>query len=58
MATSKDIEVKLGKNQQGAKLDDDTKILRWKLALEPKSSQKMEFDYSVKYPKNRRLILN
>ena len=41
----------------GAELDDDTGILTWKLDLEPGSSEKLTFKYSVRYPKKEIIIL-
>jgi len=51
------IEVKIG-NYRGAKLDKDSKILKWELQITPENTQKIGFDYSVKYPKRNRVVLD
>ena len=57
VAITDDIEVKIG-NYKGADLDKNSKILRWKLRLPSESAQKIGFDYSVKYPKRNRVVLD
>jgi len=56
--TTSSIEVKVGNYSKNAKLDTTTKILEWALKLAPNQMEKLTFDYGVKYPKNKRLILN
>ncbi|MET0463083.1 MAG: mucoidy inhibitor MuiA family protein [Chitinophagaceae bacterium] len=52
VSTSKEIEIdKL--NYPAGKLEDDTKKVSWSVVLEPKKEQKLQFGYSVKYPKDR-----
>ncbi len=51
------IEVKIG-TYKGAKLDKESKILKWELQLAAESAQKIGFDYSVKYPKRNRVVLD
>jgi hypothetical protein len=41
----------------GAKLDNQTGILTWNFDLEPGASKKLEFKYSVRYPKKEVIIL-
>jgi len=41
----------------GAKLDNETGILTWNFDLEPGVSKKLEFKYSVRYPKKEVIIL-
>ncbi len=56
ISTNKDIEVeKL--SFEGGKLDDDTKKITWKLAVDPKKETKLHLGYSVKYPKGKTLQL-
>jgi uncharacterized protein (TIGR02231 family) len=52
VSTSKEIEVDKLSYANG-KLEDDTKKVSWTLSLEPKKEQKLQFGYSVKYPKDR-----
>ncbi|MCG2615566.1 mucoidy inhibitor MuiA family protein [Terrimonas sp. NA20] len=52
VSTSKEIEIdKL--NYPAGKLEDDTKKVSWSVVLEPKKEHKLQFGYSVKYPKDR-----
>ena len=42
----------------GAKLNDETKVITWSYTIDPKQSKKMEMKYSVKYPKEKKLQLD
>ncbi len=57
ISTLKEIEVDDLK-YDGAKLNDETKIITWTSAIDPKQSKKMEMKYSVKYPKEKKLQLD
>lgn len=57
VAITGDIEVKIGA-YKGAKLNKDSKILKWELQIAPENTQKIGFDYSVKYPKRNRVVLD
>ncbi len=57
ISTMKEIEVDDLK-YDGAKLNDDTKVVTWNYTVEPKQQKKMELKYSVKYPKEKRLQLD
>ncbi len=48
----KDIEVELLESS-GAKYNEESGKLEWRVILEPGEAQKFEFKYSVKYPKNQ-----
>lgn len=52
ISTNKEIEID-NKEYPGAKLDDQTQKLTWQPKLEPKGETKLNFKYSVKYPKER-----
>jgi hypothetical protein len=41
-----------------AKIEEKTGEVKWEFSLEPGKSEEFELKYSVKYPKNRRLILD
>jgi len=41
----------------GAKLDNETGIMKWNFDLEPGASKKLAFKYSVRYPKKEIIIL-
>jgi hypothetical protein len=57
ISTLKEIEVEDLK-YDGAKLNDETKIITWTHTIDPKQSKKMEIKYSVKYPKEKKLQLD
>lgn len=57
ISTLKEIEIDDLK-YDGAKLNDETKIITWTYAIDPKQSKKMEMKYSVKYPKEKKLQLD
>lgn len=50
----KSIEVKNG-NYSGAELDEKTGGLTWKKTMNPQSSEKISFDYQLKYPDRARI---
>jgi hypothetical protein len=56
VSTREEIEVEL-KNHSGAKFDSETGKLKWSFDLKPGKTEEMELRYSVKYPKNRNLII-
>lgn len=56
ISTTDEIEVTQGK-YQGATLDEDTGKLVWKIKMAPTESKTLTFNYSVKYPKKKRLQL-
>ncbi len=57
ISTLKEIEVDDIK-YEGAKLNDETKIITWTHTIDAKQSKKMELRYSVKYPKEKKLQLD
>jgi Domain of unknown function (DUF4139)/N-terminal domain of unknown function (DUF4140) len=57
ISPQKEIEVDDMK-YEGAKLNDDTKVITWSYTIDPKQQKKMEFKYSVKYPKDKNLKLD
>ena len=56
VSTLEEIEVDV-KELSGAKLDSETGKLKWSFDLKPGMTEEMELRYSVKYPKNRNLII-
>lgn len=56
VSTVDDIEVDV-ENKSGAQLNNDKGEIKWKFTLEPGSSKEFELRYSVKYSKQRDLIL-
>lgn len=56
ISTTSEIEVKLESHKK-ADVDKDTGLLKWKFNLASNSSEKMNFKYSVKYPKRKRVVL-
>jgi uncharacterized protein (TIGR02231 family) len=57
ISTLKEIEVEDLK-YEGAKLNDETKIITWTHTIDPKQLKKMEMKYSIKYPKEKKLQLD
>lgn len=55
LSTIKEVEVKLDESND-ALLNPETGVLTWKVALKPGESRKYRFAYSVKYPKDKRII--
>jgi len=56
VSKEKDIEVELIDNG-GASVEKETGMLRWEVVLEPGQVKKLNFKYSVKYPKERILAI-
>jgi uncharacterized protein (TIGR02231 family) len=56
LSTDKQIEIEQGETS-GAKYDETTGFLSWKLNLKSAETQKIKFSYSVKYPKDKNLRL-
>lgn len=56
VSKEKEIEVELLENG-GARVDKETGMLRWEVILEPGQVKKLNFKYSVKYPKERILSI-
>ena len=57
VAVTDAIEVKIG-SFKGASIEKDSKILKWELQIAPDQTQQIGFDYSVKYPKRNRVVLD
>ncbi len=55
-STDKDIVVEKGEAKE-ATLDELTNKLTWRLKIDPAKEKKIGFGYSVKYPKNRTVVL-
>ncbi len=56
VSTNQEIEVDV-QNISGAKHDPDTGEIMWELTLKPAETRELELKYSVKYPRNRNLII-
>ncbi len=56
LSVRSEIEV-FDQKYEGATLDEKTGILNWNLTLNPGEIKKMNFNYAVKYPKKKRLVL-
>ena len=57
ISPQKEMEVDDMKHE-GAKLNEDTKVITWSYSIDPKQQKKMGFRYSVKYPKDKSLKLD
>ena len=56
VATSKDIDIENAKAQD-AQIDKETGLVVWTLDLLPGADKKLQIGYSVRYPKDRKVIL-
>ncbi|RYZ30573.1 MAG: mucoidy inhibitor MuiA family protein [Chitinophagaceae bacterium] len=56
VSVTKEIEVKERKAPDG-KIDDETGIVTWNLVLQPTQEKKVRMSYEVKYPKDRKVVL-
>jgi hypothetical protein len=56
VSTLEEIEVNV-QHTSGAKHDKETGEIKWEFTLEPSDTRDLELRYSVKYPKNRNLIV-
>jgi len=56
VSTLEEIEVNV-QNTSGGKEDPESGEIKWELSLKPADSKELELKYSVKYPKNRTLIV-
>ena len=56
VATSKDIDIENAKAQD-AQIDKETGLAVWSLDLLPGADKKLQIGYSVRYPKDRKVIL-
>lgn len=55
LSTIKEVEVKLEEDGAAA-VNPETGVLTWKIDLKPGESRKVRFSYSVKYPKDKRIV--
>ena len=55
LSTIKEVEVKLEDNG-GAMANEETGVLTWKINLKPGENRKVRFSYSVKYPKDKKIV--
>lgn len=56
VATSEEMEVTL-ESAKGAEVDKETGMLKWTLNIAPNQAEKLNFRYSVKLPKKKKVIL-
>lgn len=55
LSTIKEVEVKLEDGGE-AMVNMETGVLTWKIDLKPGESRKVRFSYSVKYPKDKKIV--
>jgi len=55
MSTIKEVEVNL-EDSGDAIVNSETGVITWKLNLKPGESKKVRFTYSVKYPKDKKIV--
>jgi len=56
VSVTKEIEVKERKAAEG-KINEETGIVTWNLSLQPTQEKKVRMSYEVKYPKDRKVVL-
>ena len=57
VSVTDDIEVKQG-DYEGATVNEDNGKLTWRLSIPAQNQEKVSFNYSVKYPKKKRVVLD
>jgi hypothetical protein len=57
ISVTKDIDVQDIEAKE-AQLDKDTGILTWLIELKPGEERKLNLKYSVKYPKDRKVVID
>jgi uncharacterized protein (TIGR02231 family) len=55
LSTIKEVEVKLEDGSE-AMVNEENGVLTWKIELKPGESKKVRFSYSVKYPKDKKIV--
>lgn len=55
LSNIKEVEVKL-EDGSDALVNNETGVLTWKIELKPGESKKVRFSYSVKYPKDKKIV--
>lgn len=55
LSTIKEVEISLDDDGK-AEVNKETGVLTWKIDLKPGESRKVRFSYSVKYPKDKKII--
>lgn len=55
LSTIKEVEVKLDDSGE-ALVNEETGVLSWKVSLKPGESKKFRFSYTVKYPKDKKIV--
>lgn len=55
VSTNEAIEVRV--EADGAEVDDDTGLLTWRLTLPPGATERLPFSYTVRYPRDERVVL-
>jgi uncharacterized protein (TIGR02231 family) len=55
LSTIKEVEVKV-EDDGAAMVNTETGVLTWKMDLKPGESKKVRFSYSVKYPKDKKIV--
>ncbi len=57
VSANNDIEVRLVEDD-GAAFDDETGFLRWDKTVPPAQTERVEFRYTLRYPRDRSVIMN
>jgi hypothetical protein len=55
LSSIKEVEVKLEDSGE-AMVNEEVAVLTWKISLKPGESRKVRFSYSVRYPKDKKIV--
>jgi hypothetical protein len=55
LSTIKEVEVNLEESGESI-VNTETGVLTWKINLKPGESKKLRFSYTVKYPKDKKIV--
>ena len=58
LSKNENIEIKMLENPDGAAYDKETGKLKWNITIEPNKSIEKRFQYSVRHPRNKKVIIN
>ena len=57
LSTIKEVEISLNEDNSNADVNKETGVLSWKLDLKPGEIKKLRFSYTVKYPKDKKIVI-
>ncbi|MBS1759726.1 MAG: mucoidy inhibitor MuiA family protein [Bacteroidetes bacterium] len=57
LCTIKEVEISLNEDNSNADVNKETGVLSWILDLKPGEIKKLRFSYTVKYPKDKKIVI-